>query len=417
MKAITSPQFLGICALMLAMLGLTGCGTGEYEERFAKTRGRLATAALFQNLEKETTELLGTPITFRFTPDLENNLRYQESQATTFPGWPSQVARPYFLPAAPGPTGLERWNLSGIQMTCGIIGAAGDGKQQAGYCHIALYCQFPGGDGPTKFQNAFRSTVATFYNKSATVGAWEPMQVNTPNGTQQNWAKLTVQALQIFDGGQQEVAGTLDFYLLQNEQINFIVGIRVPESLASKRTPAHFDRMLGTVQANQLSKWTINSDQLGTEKQFGGFRVRLPNNFVPASVVNGLSQDFPTQQWFSTNANAPAGAPRLVGLVRTKLQHNTKEMFCVESCLRLAMEKEGIQQLPKTPFEYGLIGDQPAVRIHFEGKSQSFPQAVKGFLYATRFDDTVAIVYGGAPANLPAPQHQTLEAAAVSLSQ
>jgi hypothetical protein len=220
-------------SLLFLLLLLSGCGTGEYEQRLA-TRSTRAQNALNFNELYAPQPLPGTSVSVR-VPVL-----FKESPLVE--GVPGKDGKP-IDPRRVKPTLFE---LPWLKYTYeGFVDNPAGGKLPF-YCYVAAVNKAAGG-----VNNPEPDWKGQLSNKGGVAGDWTDFQGQSPEGRPVAWRKLHFTGPQEFctidKNGQEQyvqLPGVLDIYLHEEAGSYVLIAWRMPASVEQQTDPTKWSQMM-----------------------------------------------------------------------------------------------------------------------------------------------------------------------------
>jgi hypothetical protein len=218
---------------LLLLLVLSGCGTGDYEQRLAK-RGSQTQSALNFNELYAPQPLTGTSVSVR-VPVL-----FKESPLVE--GVQGKDGKP-IDPRRVKPTLFE---LPWLKFTYEGFMDNPEGGKLPFYCYVAAVNKAAGGvnDPAPGWKDALK-------NKGGTVNEWTDFQGQSPDGQKIPWKTIRFTGPQEFftinkTGQEQYVSlpGVLDIYLHEEAGFYVLIAWRMPASIEQQVNPAKWVPMM-----------------------------------------------------------------------------------------------------------------------------------------------------------------------------
>ena len=222
-----------VCPLLLVLLVISGCGTGEYESRLTKRAVRSQNALNFNELYAAQ-QLPGTPVSIR-VPVLFTDSPLVE-------GAPDKDGNTVDLRRVK-PTLFE---IPWLKLTYeGFVDDPQGGKLPY-YCYVAAVERATAGVG-----NPSAVWSGALSNKGGALEDWADFQGQTPDGRTVAWKKLRFTGPQEFytinvNGQEQykQLPGVLEIYLQEQAGLYVLIAWRMPESIEPQVDPAKWARMM-----------------------------------------------------------------------------------------------------------------------------------------------------------------------------
>ena len=221
-----------LCPVLLVLLVVSGCGTGEYESRLTKRAVRSQNALNFNELYAPQ-QLPGTSVSVR-VPVLFTDSPLVE-------GAPDKDGNPVDLRRVkPG-----LFELPWLKFTYeGYVDDPQGGKLPY-YCYVAAVDKAAAGANPDAAWSGELS------NKGGTLDPWTDFQGNTPDGGTVPWKKLRFTGPQEFytinGNGQKQfvqLPGVLEVYLHEEAGFYVLIAWRMPVSVEQQVDPGKWASMI-----------------------------------------------------------------------------------------------------------------------------------------------------------------------------
>ena len=216
--------------LLLVILVISGCGTGEYERRLKDRTNRLRTELNFNELYapqplSDTPASVRVPVLFKDSPLVE--------------GAPDKDGKP----ADPRRVKPVLFDLPWLKLTYEGFVDAPEGGKLSYYCYVAAVDR--GAGDPSAAWSGVLS------NKGGALEDWADFQGQTPDGRTVAWKKLRFTGPQEFytinvNGQEQykQLPGVLEIYLQEQAGLYVLIAWRMPESIEPQVDPAKWARMM-----------------------------------------------------------------------------------------------------------------------------------------------------------------------------
>jgi hypothetical protein len=214
---VTAGRLAGIAALVLAC---AGCGVSQYNSLIGQRLAALRSASKFEGLYAPT-QIPGTPFSIRVPQAFEHS--YEPNSSHEDDGGPISPDRlqPPFL------------KLPGLKVTYEGKATSSAGASLPFYCYLAVQPSQPG--GVDKLVGQLEGQLKEKFPKA--VGAWQPVDAETPEGRNVHWRSLRIEADQQFfvKSGEKAVPGNMpaifELWVHDAETHVVIVGWRAPKSI------------------------------------------------------------------------------------------------------------------------------------------------------------------------------------------
>jgi len=205
---------------ILLLISVSGCGTGEYEQRLTGTEGRIKQGSVFASM-RPAAPLAGTSLKIQIPSSFVSQPFNEQTQVDGAPIDPQRLKPPADLP------------LMGLQHTYEEFFADASGGKMAYYCYLAAVDKANVTNEPIM---VLRRQMQSVFPKS--VSKVEDIQCETPQGQSIEWQKLRATGPQAFyyvdQGGKadfREMDGALEIYSRTEGNTIVMVVWRVPSSI------------------------------------------------------------------------------------------------------------------------------------------------------------------------------------------